>query len=163
MRPGSLWIIQISNVISCGGECLSGPCWEMILYLRFWFSIWFFLYTDIRNQRIQIRVITPNFIIQIFSRIGRKFSSFSFTSSTSWRGSSNLTLLSMMIYFVLISNSLKPFDSSGYPINRHSMLCGCKSLLLSSGIRAHVVDQTPADSTHLTCVRSMLQKGYYLS
>src|SRR5713101_4074329 len=46
----------------------------------------------------------------------------------------------MMICFVLISSSLKPFDSSGYPINRHSMLCGCKALLLSSGIQAHAVD-----------------------
>ena len=46
----------------------------------------------------------------------------------------------MMIYFVLISNSLKSFDSSGYPINRQSMLCGWKALLLSSEIQAHVVD-----------------------
>ena len=35
IRTGSPSIIRISNVISCGGECLSVPCGKMILYLRF--------------------------------------------------------------------------------------------------------------------------------
>ena len=140
IMPGSPWIIRISNVITCGGECLSGPSWEMILYFRLWFRKLCFIYTNIINNRIQIRVITPDYIIQIFSRIERNSTVFSFTSSTSRRGSSNMTLLSMMIFFVMIYSSLKPLHYSGYPIKIHSMLCSCKALLLSSGIRAHAVD-----------------------
>ena len=35
IRPGSPWIIRIFNVVSYGGECLSGPCRKMILHFRF--------------------------------------------------------------------------------------------------------------------------------
>ena len=45
-----------------------------------------------------------------------------------------------MICLVFIYSSLNPLDSLGYQINRHSMLCGCKALLLSSGIWAHAMD-----------------------
>ena len=52
---------------------------------------------------------------------------FSSTSSTSWRGSSNQTLiLSMKISLVLIFRSLNPLYYSGYPMKKNSILCGCK-------------------------------------
>ena len=65
---------------------------------------------------------------------------FSSTSSTSWRGSSKHTLLSMNICLVLIFRSFNPLYYYIYPINKHSILCGFKSFLLSCGIRAHAVD-----------------------
>ena len=74
-----------------------------------------------------------------------------------------MKLLSMMIYFVLKYNSLEPLDSSGYLINIHSMLCGCKALLLSSEIRVHVVDpNTLKFDTFGLCLKYAL-KEYYLS
>ena len=64
----------------------------------------------------------------------------SLTSSTSWRGSSKRTLLSMNIYLVLKFKSLYPFYFYWYPIKKHSILHGFKYFLLSSGIQAQAVD-----------------------
>ena len=69
-----------------------------------------------------------------------KSAEFYSTSSTSWRGSSNWTLILMKIFFVLIFISLNILYYLWYPINKHSTLCGCKYFLLLDEIRANAVD-----------------------
>ena len=139
IRSGSSWISRISNVFPSGRECLFGPSWRCVCTSESDSEpdISWSLISNIISSKSEspLPVLTP----KLSAEQAGKSTEFSSTSSTSWRGSSNWTLLSMKIYFVLIFSSLNPLYSSGYPINKHSMLYGCKYFLLSDRIWAHAV------------------------
>ena len=85
-------------------------------------NIFFSFILDIRSEKSDLTL--PFSSLESLAEWEEFLAVSSSTSSTLWRGSSKRKLISMNICLVLIFKSFYPFDSFGYPINTHSILCG---------------------------------------